>query len=189
MAAPGMSASGGNADGTLHLVITNVPYLARGKQEQCPQAVCTAATSGGEGRFGHLIRLSHLRLASQARRAGRGDAAELAIPQELPKTPRDMLKHGTWNLVARLGPGAFETIGGEIVKRRVERAVCEQAGATLTDGWYRRLYGAGPEIASTVRESGVFAWYSRTWTDPRRPAQWVSGSRYRDTSTTPVEQS
>ncbi len=97
------------------LVATNVPYLARGKQSQelrefiesvHPDAKTDLATAFVErcqsftshrGSYAMVTPLNWLFLTSYKKLRIR------------------MLKTQIWNHVSRLGPGAFETIGGEVV--------------------------------------------------------------------------
>jgi hypothetical protein len=98
-----------------HLVTTNVPYLARGKQgdtlkdyieRSYPQAKADLATA-----FVERCRDFCLPGGSHA----------LVTPQNwlflgsYKKLREGLLKRQSWNFVARMGTGAFETISGEVV--------------------------------------------------------------------------
>ena len=115
VAAQGMARAAELLAGCYHLVITNVPYLARGKQtdllkqfaqDRHPEAKADLATLFVSRGFGWL---------------DRHGAQALVTPQNwlfltsYRKLREKLLKRRTWNLVARLGPGAFETIGGHVV--------------------------------------------------------------------------
>ena len=115
VAAQGMARAAELLAGRYHLVITNVPYLARGKQtdllkrfaqDRHPEAKADLATLFVSRGFDWLDK--------------RGVQA-LVTPQNwlfltsYRKLREKLLKRRTWNLVARLGPGAFETIGGHVV--------------------------------------------------------------------------
>ncbi len=115
VAAQGMARAAELLAGRYHLVITNVPYLARGKQSDAlkqfaqdrhPAAKADLATLFVARGFGWLD--SH-------------GVQALVTPQNwlfltsYRKLREELLKQRTWNLVARLGPGAFETIGGHVV--------------------------------------------------------------------------
>jgi len=97
------------------LVATNVPYLARGKQapelrdyieEVHPAAKADLATAFVERCLEYCLK---------------GGTAALVTPQNWLflgsyKVLRErLLRRVTWNVVAKLGPGAFETISGEVV--------------------------------------------------------------------------
>ena len=115
VAAQGMARAAELLAGRYHLVITNVPYLARGKQtdvlkqfaqDRHPEAKADLATLFVSRGFGWL---------------DRHGVQALVTPQNwlfltsYRKHREKLLKQRTWNLIARLGPGAFETIGGHVV--------------------------------------------------------------------------
>ena len=115
VAAQGMARAAELLAGRYHLVITNVPYLARGKQsdelkqfakDQHPAAKGDLATLFVSRIFGWL---------------DKHGVQAVVTPQNwlfltsYRKLREALLKQRTWNLVARLGPGAFETIGGHVV--------------------------------------------------------------------------
>lgn len=102
---------------TYTLVATNVPYLLRRKQDDelkaysdrhHPDAKTDLATAFVE------------RCRAFAKDEGRGTYA-LVTPQNwlfltsYRKLREKLLREQTWNHVSRLGPGAFETISGEVV--------------------------------------------------------------------------
>ena len=97
------------------LVITNVPYLARGRHggglrafaaKSHPASKGDLATMFVERAFGWL---------------GEHGAQAFVVPQNwlflktYRKLREDLLTRRRWRFVARLGPGAFETIGGHVV--------------------------------------------------------------------------
>ena len=115
VAAAGMVRAVSLLAGRYSLVITNVPYLARGKHDEVLRTFADQhhhaskadlATMFVERAFGWL-----------------GDAGTQAfvVPQNwlFLKTSRklreQLLIRRRWRFVARLGPGAFETIGGHVV--------------------------------------------------------------------------
>ena len=97
------------------LVITNVPYLARGRQ-----GVTLRAFAGKNYRAskGDLATMFVERAFAWLRQHG---AQAFVVPQNwlFLKTYRklrgDLLSQRRWHFVVRLGPGAFETIGGHVV--------------------------------------------------------------------------
>ncbi len=115
VAAQGISRAARILVGEFDLVVTNVPYLGRGKQaealrsflaEQHPDAkadLATAFVSRGLSWLG-----------------GKG-AQALVVPQiwlflrSYRKLRERLLDERRWRLAARLGTGAFETISGEVV--------------------------------------------------------------------------
>ena len=98
------------------LVITNVPYLARGKQGQALRAFCERnyPRSKNDLATAFLERCLHL--------CAEGGIASLVLPQNwlfltsYRKLRQRLLKTETWHVLARLGAGAFETVTGEVVK-------------------------------------------------------------------------
>ncbi len=115
VAAQGMARAAELLAGRYHLVITNVPYLARGKQgdalkqfalDRHPTAKANLATLFVSRSFGWLDRYG---------------VQAAVTPQNwllftsYRKLRERLLKRRTWSLVARLGPGAFETIRGHVV--------------------------------------------------------------------------
>ncbi len=115
VAAQGMARAAELLAGRYHLVITNVPYLARGKQGD---ALKQFARDRHPAAKGDLATLFVSRGFDWLDKHG---AQALVTPQNwlfltsYRKLRETLLKRRTWNLVARLGPGAFETIGGHVV--------------------------------------------------------------------------
>ena len=116
VAAQGMARAAELLAGRYHLVITNVPYLARGKQDEKLRAFCEQRYDAAKKDLATVFLERCLELCDD------GGAASLVLPQNWLflssyKQLRTKLLEGvTWQLLARLGPGAFETIGGEVVK-------------------------------------------------------------------------
>lgn len=109
-------------DGRYHLVVTNVPYLARGKQHDTLKDYCEKNYPDAKNDLANVFLERCLELAQEPeRRRGRG-VVQIVMPQNWLflsryKNQREsLLKRVHWNLVARLGPGAFETISGEVVQ-------------------------------------------------------------------------
>ena len=115
VAAQGMARAAELLAGRYHLVITNVPYLARGKHGD---ALKQFARDRHPAAKGDLATLFVSRGFGWLEKHG---AQALVTPQNwlfltsYRKLRESLLKQRTWNLVARLGPGAFETIGGHVV--------------------------------------------------------------------------
>jgi hypothetical protein len=97
------------------LVATNVPYLARGKQGESLKAYLEAAHPLGKGDLATAFLERCLAFTSQ------DGAIAIVTPQNwfFLVSYRELRKHllstRIFNLVARLGPGAFETISGHVV--------------------------------------------------------------------------
>ena len=95
--------------GRYHLVITNVPFLARGKQGQTLRRFCQEQYPAAKNDLATVFLQRCLKLCAQ------GGAASLVLPQNwlfLPryKKLREMLLDTeTWHLLARLGEGGFDS--------------------------------------------------------------------------------
>ena len=158
VAAHGMARAAELLAGRYHLVITNVPYLARGKQsdvlkqfaqDRHPAAKSDLATLFVSRIFGWL---------------DKHGVQAVVTPQNwlfltsYKKLREKLLKQRTWNLVARLGPGAFETIGGHVVNVSLNVLSSDKS----TETWWMasidvaELWGQRPmqahEKAASLRE-------------------------------------
>lgn len=97
------------------LVMTNVPYLARGKQDDGLKAYCEQVHANAKADLATCFVERCLEFCAK------GGSTTLVTPQNwlflgsYKKQRESLLKMETWNLLARLGPGAFETITGEVV--------------------------------------------------------------------------
>ena len=116
VAARGMARAAELLAGRYHLVITNVPYLARGRQGETLRTFCQRHYPDAKNDLATVFLERCLELCVE------GGAASLVLPQNwlfltgYRKLREKLLKTRTWHLLARLGPGAFETISGEVVK-------------------------------------------------------------------------
>ena len=115
VAAAGMARAAEILQGRYTLVVTNVPFLARGKQG-------LGLRTFGETHHGHAKGdLATMFVSRIFGWLGRRGTQAVVSPQNwlFLKTYRKLrerlLKGRTWNMVARLGPGAFETVSGEVV--------------------------------------------------------------------------
>ncbi|MBB6099352.1 hypothetical protein HNR42_002793 [Deinobacterium chartae] len=101
--------------GQYHLVITNVPYLARGKQGAVLAEFIERRYAAGKADLATAFveRCREFTLP--------GGTYSLVTPQNwlflgsYKKLRENLLKEQRWDWVARLGTGAFETISGEVV--------------------------------------------------------------------------
>jgi len=131
--------------GQYHLVITNVPYLARGKQDETLREFCAQYYQEAKNDLATVFLERCLELTSPPGPLSMNGEGELGgtvsvvLPQNwlfltsYRKLREKLLKGETWHLVARLGPGAFETISGEVVKAiliTLSRGVLIHASAT-----------------------------------------------------------
>ena len=113
--ARGMARAAELLAGRYHLVITNVPYLARGKQDDLLKRFARDRHPAAKGDLATLF------VSRGFGWLDRHGVQALVTPQNwlfltsYRKLRETLLKQRTCNLVARLGPGAFETIGGHVV--------------------------------------------------------------------------
>ncbi len=102
--------------GRYTLVITNVPYLGRGKQDDHLKKYLDTQYALGKADLSTAFVLRCLEFCSQG-----GGSTALVTPQNwlflttYKKLRETLLERRQWDFVARLGPGAFETIGGHVV--------------------------------------------------------------------------
>ncbi|MEL4381910.1 Eco57I restriction-modification methylase domain-containing protein [Shewanella algae] len=98
------------------LVATNVPYLARGKQCDTLKEFCESYYPEAKSDLATVFLERCLDFSPK------GGSSTIVLPQNwlfltsYKKFREKLLTQDTWNLVARLGPRAFETISGEVVQ-------------------------------------------------------------------------
>ncbi len=115
VAAQGIAKAAELLAGRYTLVMTNVPYLGRGKQAEVVKGYLEDHYSLGKADLATAFVLRCLELCRP------GGSTALVTPQNwlflttYKKLRETLLKERTWNAVARLGPRAFETISGEVV--------------------------------------------------------------------------
>jgi len=101
--------------GRYTLVATNVPYLGRGKQDEVLKEHLEAHYPMGKADLATAFVLRCLEFCAK------GGTTALVTPQNwlflttYTKLRQMLLENRSWNAVARLGPGAFETISGHVV--------------------------------------------------------------------------
>lgn len=99
-----------------NLVATNVPYLARGKQCDTLKYFCDKYFSEAKNDLATVFLERCLDFSST------GGTSTIVLPQNwlfltsYKKFREKLLTEDTWNVVARLGARAFETISGEVVQ-------------------------------------------------------------------------
>lgn len=132
--------------GRYHMVITNVPYLARGKQIETLKEFCEQYYNEAKNDLATVFLDRLLRLNSSI------GTTVLVLPQNwlflvtYKNFRKRLLKTRRWDLVAKLGPGAFETISGEIVKVVL---LVVSASASLEEQTFSGIDAADPR---TVKE-------------------------------------
>lgn len=135
-------------DARYHLVVTNVPYLARGKQNDTLKAYCETHYAEAKNDLANVFLERCLELA-HASSTGAG-AVQIVMPQNwlfltsYKKQRQSLLQRVQWNLLARLGPGAFETISGEVV----QAVLLTQTNAPVTEDFtLRGVDASAPKAA------------------------------------------
>ena len=143
-----------------HLVVTKVPYLARGKQSEGLKAYCERHYPEAKNDLANVFLERCLELSGDG---GRG-VVQIVMPQNwlfltsYRKQRERLLKRVSWNLLGRLGPGAFETISGEVV----QAILLTQTHAPAAEGFeLRGLDASAPksaaEKAALLREGELVA--------------------------------
>ena len=116
IAAQGLAKATEMLAASYHLVVTNVPYLARGKQEDGLRDFCDRHYPTSKRDLAVVFLERCLSLCTD------GGTVSLVLPQNwlfltgYRKLRNRLLKTEIWHLLAWLGPGAFATISGEVVK-------------------------------------------------------------------------
>lgn len=114
--AQGLAKAAELLNGQYGWVITNVPYLARGKQHDTLRDYCDTYYPEGKNDLATVFLDRCLEFCTH------GGTASVVLPQNwlfltsYRKFREKLLQNDSWHLIARLGPGAFETISGEVVK-------------------------------------------------------------------------
>ena len=108
LAASGLAKAAELLSGQYHLVATNVPYLARGKQSETLKQFCARYPASRND-------LATVFLERCLELCAIGGATSLVLPQNwlfltrYSKLREKLLKRRTWHLLARLGEGGFES--------------------------------------------------------------------------------
>ena len=162
--AQGMALAAELMAGSYHMVITNVPYLARRKQGETLRDFCQAKYPAAKNDLATAFLQRCLELCAE------GGTVSLVLPQNwlflksYRKLREKLLKGETWHLLARLGPGAFETISGEVVKaillnlgrgnsrHQKGRRSSEKTGAGMMYGLDVSEFRTASEKAASLRE-------------------------------------
>lgn len=151
-------------DSRYHLVVTNVPYLARGKQSDRLRAYCEAHYPEAKNDLANVFLERCLELAHEPNGSKGAGVVQIVMPQNwlfltsYKKQRESLLKRVQWNLLARLGEGGFDSpqaAGAFII-------LLTQTRAVATDGF--QLHGVdastpkvAQEKAALLREGGVVA--------------------------------
>ena len=115
VAAQGITAAADLLARQYTMVVTNVPYLGRGKQEEVLKDYIETHYAVAKADLATAFVVRCLQLCTK------GGSTALVTPlnwlflTSYKKLREELLKRRQWNLLARLGPRAFETISGEVV--------------------------------------------------------------------------
>lgn len=107
--------------GRYHLVITNVPYLARGKQNDTLKSYCETHYPEAKNDLANVFLERCLELAHPAKAGQGAGVVQIVMPHNWMFLTRyegqrkNLLRERTWRLLVRLGAGGFESISGEVV--------------------------------------------------------------------------
>lgn len=113
--ARGLAKAGEILAGQFTLVATNVPYLGRGKQDEVLTAYCDRVHPDAKADLASCFIERCFSFCAV------GGSSALVTPQSwlfqssYRRLREQLLKTASWDFVARLGAGAFETISGEVV--------------------------------------------------------------------------
>ena len=141
--------------GRYHLVITNVPYLARGKQNDTLKAYCAQHYPDAKNDLANVFLERCLELAHPAKAGQGAGVVQIVMPQNwlfltsYKKQRESLLQRVQWNLLARLGPGAFETISGEVV----QAVLLTQTRAPAPEGF--ALHGVDASAPKSALEKAL----------------------------------
>lgn len=138
--------------GKYHSVITNVPYLVRGKQGDALRTFCDRHYKEAKNDLATVFLERCLEFCQQ------GGATSIVLPQNwlflttYKKLREKLLQKGTWHFIARLGPGAFETISGEVVKAAL---LIISRGSPRPDAPFRHKVEGSPHLISGLDVSSI----------------------------------
>ena len=107
--AQGLAKAAALMAGQYHLVITNVPYLARGRQDKILREFCEERYPEAKNDLATVFLERCLRFCAE------GGTSSVVLPQNwlfltsYRKFREKLLKNDTWHLIARLGAQSFQT--------------------------------------------------------------------------------
>ncbi len=150
LSAQGLLAAARLLDERYDLVVTNVPYLSRGKQEQLLKDYCESYYPTAKNDLANVFLERCLELAKAA------GVVQIVMPQNwlflssYKKQRENLLKRVCWNMLARLGAGAFDTISGEVV----QAILITQTNTKPNEDTL--LHGIDASLPRTVQEKADF---------------------------------
>jgi hypothetical protein len=114
-AAQGLTRATELLSGRYTLVITNVPYLGRSRQDDVLKEHLETQYALGKADLATAFVLRCLEFCAQSCSAALITPQNWLFLKTYMKLREILLGQRKWDFVARLGPGAFETIGGHVV--------------------------------------------------------------------------
>jgi hypothetical protein len=115
VAALGIAGAAQLLTGKYHLVITNVPYLKGSKHSDTLKKFCAQHYPDAKADLATVFVTRSLQLCVLYGTAAMVTTQYWLFLNSYKKLRQRILNTKSWNLVALLGPGAFETISGEVV--------------------------------------------------------------------------
>lgn len=115
VAAQGLAKAAQVLAGRFTLVATNVPYLSRSKQDEVLREYCERHHSNAKHDLATSCLERCLRFSSPSGTSALVTPTNWMILSRYQELRKNLLKAKRLDLIARLGPAAFEAIGGEVV--------------------------------------------------------------------------
>ena len=131
------------------LAITNVPYLGRGRQSNLLKEFADNNYAAAKADLATIFVERTLRWLGVTGTAAAVTPQNWLFLTGYKKLREKLLERRTWNSVARLGPGAFETISGQVVNVAL---LSVSAGKPIKDSAMGGLDGS---FGSTPREKAI----------------------------------
>ncbi|QXB95493.1 DNA methyltransferase [Aeromonas sp. FDAARGOS 1406] len=158
VAAQGLALAAKLLTGSYHLVATNVPYLGAKRQASGLRDYCENYYPEAKADLATVFLERCLDFNPQ------GGSSTIVLPQNwlfltsYKKFREKLLTEQTWNLLARLGPRAFETISGEVVQAIL---ITLSKGVAPKDAFLRGVDVSASKTATEksdeCRKSDIFA--------------------------------
>ena len=153
VAAQGLAKAATLLAGRYNLVITNVPYLARGKQSETLREYCEKHHNEAKNDLATVFLERCLELCVK------GGTSSIVLPQNwlfltgYRKFREKLLKNNTWHLIARLGEGGFDSsaaAGAFVAMITLSRGTTRNghSDTTLNHGVIRGLDVSEPRTAT-----------------------------------------
>lgn len=116
VSAQGMARAANLLSGQFSLVVTNVPYLGRGKQDSVLAGYCEQVHPDAKADLATCFIQRCLSLCADAASTALVTPQNWLFQHHYKNFRVNLLRNEQLDLIVRLGPGAFETVSGEVVK-------------------------------------------------------------------------